>query len=112
MTGHHLILADAVQDGMHDGPLHRSLAPAAFGFGRGQTDDRAPSYVAMQRAAFDEDAAPDDFTGLADAFKRAAAQRKVHGRLAFAGGACIATDKGMRGRGAGDLQEPDEVSDI
>ena len=47
-------------------------------------NDRAPAYIAMQRAAFDKDAAPNDFAGFADALQRTAAEGKVHGGLTLA----------------------------
>ena len=54
MASHELILADAVEDGMDDGPLRRSLLPAAFGLFCGQADHRAPAQIGMERAALNE----------------------------------------------------------
>ena len=93
---------------MDDRPRVGGLAPAAFGlFGR-QADYGAETEVGLEFAGFDEDAAPDDGAGFADAFERAAAEGEVHGGLPLAGGPGIATDEVVGGCGAGDLEEPDE----
>ena len=40
--------------------------------------------IRFQLAIFDEDAAPDDLAGLADAFQRSAAKAEIHRRLPLA----------------------------
>src|SRR5580692_2173079 len=65
----------------------------------------------MQGSAFNEDTAPDNFAGLADALERTAAKREVHGRLTLAACARVAVNKMIGWRGARDLQNPHEVVD-
>src|SRR5712692_5180209 len=74
VTGHHLVAGDAVEHGVHDRPLRRGFAPAAFGFLARQFHDSGDAKVAMQSAAHDEDAAPDDVARFGNAFERAAAK--------------------------------------
>src|SRR3989442_6884761 len=68
--------------------LFRSgFAPAAFGFLARQFDDSGDAKVAMQSAAHDEDAAPDDVARFGDAFERAAAEAEIHRRVSPPAGA-------------------------
>ena len=56
VLGHHLIAADAVGDGVHDGPLPGGRLPAAFGFFARQRDDFGAAQVHVQRAFCNIDA--------------------------------------------------------
>ena len=69
VPGHHLVAGDAVGDRVHDRPLRRRDLPAALRFFVRQLDHLAAAEVRFQRAVLDEDAAPDDLAGLADAFQ-------------------------------------------
>src|SRR5947209_325723 len=110
MASHHLIARDAVRDGVHDRPLRGCRAPAALGFFKGEMDRFAAADVHVELIVLDEDAAPDDFAGFADAFEGAAAEAEVHGRLAFAGGAGPAALEMAGGSGAADFEDPDVFS--
>src|ERR1039458_10224334 len=106
---HHLVTRDAVEDGVHNGPLRCRFPPAPLGLLLGQADDLGDAQVAVQLAVHDEHAAPDDVPGLGNTFDCAATQAEVHGRLTFAGGAAITADQ-VRGRhGAGNQEDPDIV---
>jgi hypothetical protein len=72
MTRHHLIAGDAFEYGVHDGPLWCGFLPTTPGFGIGKFDDFSHANVAMQGVVFHKDATPDNVTGFADAFYRAA----------------------------------------
>ncbi len=109
--GHHLVAGDAGEDGVHDGPLAGGEIPAVLGFGLGELDGLADAGVEFKAAGFDEDAAPDDPSGLADAFHGASAEAEVHGRLAFGGDAGPAVDEVGGRDGAGDFEDPDVVVD-
>ncbi len=109
VAGHELVAGDAGEDGMDDGPLVGGLVPAAFGLLRRQRNRGAEAEVAVKGSVFDEDAAPDEAAGFADAFERAPTEGEVHGWLAGGGGARVAADEVIRGCGAGDLEEPDEL---
>ena len=93
------------------GPLAGGVFPSAIGFFFRQLHHGAEAHVDVQCIAFDKHAAPDDLSGLANAFQRAAAERKIHGRLTFAGCARISADKMIRWRGSGNLQHPNEIVD-
>src|SRR4051812_49816402 len=99
VAGHHLVAADTVGDGVHDGPLGRGRVPAALGFLGGQFDDAGAAEVHAELAVVDEDAGPDDLARFADALERAAAEAEVHGGLALAAGAGPPVDE-MGGWGA------------
>ena len=109
VAGHHLVLRYAVKDSVNDGPGWRGLAPAAVGFFFRECDYGAAAEVDVERAGLDEDAAPDDFAGFANAFERASAQGEVHGGLALAAGAGVSAGEVIGGGCAGDLEDPDEV---
>ena len=66
--------------------------------------------VGLQFSVLDEDAAPDDFAGLADAFQGAAAEPEIHGGLALADCAFVSADEMLGRRGAGNLEHPDEFA--
>src|SRR3989442_16037311 len=83
--------------------LFRSgFAPAAFGFLARQFDDSGDAQVAMQSAAHDEDAAPDDMARFGNALERAAAESEIHRRLAFAARAPPPANEKGGPRGGGD----------
>src|ERR1035437_4271381 len=77
MPRHERIARNSVEDSTHHGPLSRRLLPSPRRFFRRQFDNRAKSNIHMQRIVFDKDAAPDDFSRLADTLHSAAAERKI-----------------------------------
>ncbi len=99
VAGHHLVSRDAVGHGVHDRPLHRRLFPAAFRFRERERDYFGAAEVHLEFPAFNEDAAPDDFTGFGDAAHGAATKAEIHRRLAERVGASVSADV-VRGRGA------------
>ncbi len=107
MAGHHLVAADAGQDGVHDRPLGRGELPAVLGLGLRQLDDLAESGVVAKLATVDEDAAPDDPARLADTLDGAATETEVHRGLALARGPLEAADEVGRRCGTGDEEHPD-----
>ena len=109
VPAHHPVAADAPRDGVHDRPLGRGDPPASLGLFLRQLDDLGQSYIRLQAVVFDENAAPDHFTRLADAFDRSAAQREVHRRLAFAYGARIPADQVVGWDRARNFEHPDEL---
>jgi hypothetical protein len=109
VAAHELVAGDAVEDGMDDGPLVGGRTPAAFGFIRGKAHDGAETEVNLKCTGLYEHAAPDDLARLANAFERTSAEGEIHGRLALTMSAGVTSDEVVGGRGAGDLEEPDEL---
>src|SRR5271157_1338883 len=109
MASHELVLVDAMQNHVHDGPLRRHLSPAAIGLRFRQRDRRGAAQINLEAVLLDVDAAPDHFAGLANALQCATAEAEVHGRLALANGSLVAADEMRSGHGAGDLEEPYEL---
>src|SRR5450631_2826100 len=64
MSRHELIAVNAMKNCIHDGPLRSGFLPAAGRLSCGQVEGSGTANVAMEMAALDEDAAPDDFAGL------------------------------------------------
>ena len=64
MPRHELVADNAMQNGMHDGPLRRGRLPAARGLFRRQFNRGGAADVHMQLTTFHEDAAPDHSPGL------------------------------------------------
>src|SRR5262245_10280183 len=94
---------------MHDRPLRSSFAPAALGFFRRQAHHSGDAEIAVEFSFHDEDAAPDHMAWFGNAFDCAAAQSKIHRRLAFAASALPTADE-MRGRGgARNQKDPDVI---
>jgi hypothetical protein len=48
VPGHHLITSNTIENGMHDGPLGRGFAPAAFSFLPRQFNGPTDAKVAVQ----------------------------------------------------------------
>src|SRR5512142_1273102 len=67
--------------------------------------------VTVELVVRHEDAAPDDISGLADAFDGAAAHPEVHRRLALAHRFGVAGGEVRRRNRAGNLQQPDKIVD-
>lgn len=67
VAGHHLVAVHAIEDGVHDRPLNGGFVPASFGFLLRERDDFRGPDVNVELAPLDEDAAPDDVAGFADA---------------------------------------------
>src|ERR1039458_10712687 len=111
MTGHELILVDAMQQHVHDGPLRSDFLPAPVGLCFGQGDGRGASQVDVQAATLNIHAAPDHFAGLAYALERAAAEAEIHRWLALAYRAFVAANQ-VRGRYCPrNLEQPYELVD-
>ena len=64
VTSHHLVAADAVENRVHDGPLRRGLAPAAFSLFLRKLHDFGHAQIAMQLAVHDKDPAPHNMARL------------------------------------------------
>src|SRR5580658_4985218 len=112
MPRHHLVLRHAVQNRVHDWPLNRRLAPAPLGLRGRQADHGSASHVAVQRAALNKHAAPDNFSWLADPLERPAAEREIHRRLALAARSAVAADKMISWRRTRNLQQPHKCVDL
>jgi hypothetical protein len=97
---HHLFSRYAVENRVHDGPLRRGDLPTALSFLAGKLDHARAAEIGLELLVFDEDAAPDDLAGLADALERASAEVKIHRRLAFTDRTGIAADVVGRRNGA------------
>ncbi len=107
VAGHHLVASDAFEHGVHDGPLRCGFLPAAIGFGFGQFHDFGDADVGLEFAIHDENAAPDDVAGFADAFERATAEAEVHRGLSLGRSTFPAADEVGRRCSAADEQHPD-----
>src|ERR1035437_5142172 len=103
---HQLVLAHSMQNRVHNRPLSRRFFPATLCFRRWQTHHRPAAQVRMERSALNKYATPHDLARLADSLQRTASQGKIHGWLPLAGGACISTNKMIRRRRTGNLQQP------
>src|SRR6476661_3604977 len=66
----------------------------------------------MQSTTLNIDPTPDNFTGLTLTFDRAAALRKIHGRLAFTYCTSITANEGRGRPSPGNLKHPDEIVNI
>src|SRR5439155_18544546 len=106
------IARNAGGDRVHDGPLRRGGPPATLGFLARQLDREGEAEIRFQLAAVNEDAAPDNFSGLADSLQGSAAEPEVHGRLALAHGAAIPSDEMLWRHGPGDLEYPYEIGAV
>src|SRR5690348_4819320 len=83
---HHLIARDAIRHRVHDGPLRGCAVPASLGFWQWKLDDTGTAEVHVKLVVLDEDAAPDDLAGFADAFDGSPAEAEVHRGLSLAAG--------------------------
>ena len=92
---------------MHDRPLRRGFAPAAFGFGPRQRDDLGAPDVHLELAAFDKNPAPHDLAGFGDPAQGAAAQLEIHRGLPERIRAGPAADVMVGRRAAGNQENPD-----
>ena len=97
---------------MHDRPDRRGLVQAVLGFGFGQADGLGQADVHFQAADFDEDPAPDDVAGFADAGAGAAAEAEIHRRLTIAVRAGPFADEMFGRSAAADFEDPDVIVDF
>src|SRR5271157_2427459 len=109
MASHELVLVDAMQNHVHDGPLRRDLSPTAIGLRFRQRDRCGAAQINLEAVLLDVNAAPDHFAWFAYALQSAAAEAEVHGRLALADGSLVAANEMRGGNRAGDLEEPYEL---
>src|SRR5512140_2602930 len=111
MARHHLVAADSFQDRMHHRPLRCRKLPALFGLRIRKLHHFSHASIEVQLAVGNEDAAPNDVSGLADAFNGPASEAEVHWWLPFAPRSRVAADEVLGRDGAGNLEKPDEVID-
>src|ERR1043166_636272 len=74
---HHLIAGNAIEHGVHDGPLGRGFSPAMLRFLVRKFDDLRDAEIAVQFAVHHKDSAPYDVAGLGDTLDGAAAEPEI-----------------------------------
>ena len=110
VPGHHLIAGNAIEYGVHDGPLRRGFAPAALGFLQAaipplwptpRSQCSLPSMTKMRLQTMKP--------GLETPLIVPPPKPEIHGRLTLADGALLTADEVGRGRRPGDEQDPDVI---
>ena len=102
------LIADAVEDGVHDRPLGRGGSRRRWVSASGSSTTVARPRSACSRPSMMKTRRPDDLARLRHAAQGAAAEREVHRRLALAARLVVAAVVRRR-HGAGDLEHPHEL---